>query len=93
MWSECVETWIVHKPERVHKFCKRKKKHDDNHLEMSSGIPLLCVDEGGEEDRIPDEEDWGVVAHKVPVTFLCVEFHSKASRVPAGLKGKNKSIL
>jgi hypothetical protein len=33
------------------------------YLEMSGWISLLCVNETGEEKRVSDEEDWGVVAN------------------------------
>ena len=54
----------------------------NTYLEMSSWVPLLGMDEGWEEDGISDEEDGSVVAYEIPVTFLCVEFHSIASRIP-----------
>ena len=44
---------------------------------MGDRVPLLGVDEAGEEDRVPDEEDGGVVADEVPVALLGVELHGE----------------
>ena len=44
---------------------------------MSLRISLLSVDEAREEERVPDEEDRGVVAHEVPVALLRVELDGK----------------
>ena len=45
---------------------------------MGDRISLLGVDEAGEEERVPDEEDGRVVAHHVPVALLRVELDGKA---------------
>lgn len=57
-------------------------KQSSLHLEMSLWVPLLSVNEGGEEDRITNKEDRSVVANKIPIAFLCVELYGKASRIP-----------
>ena len=46
---------------------------------MGDRISLLGVNEAGEEERIPDEEDWSVVAHHVPVALLRVKLDSEAA--------------
>lgn len=50
---------------------------------MGDRVAFLGVDEGWEEDGVPDEEDGNVVAHEVPVALLRVELHGKPARVPA----------
>ena len=45
---------------------------------MGDRISLLRVDEAREEEGVPDEEDWGVVAHHVPVALLRVELDGEA---------------
>ena len=52
-------------------------------LQVGHRVPLLGVDEVGEENRVTDEEDWSVVSDQIPVTLLSVELHSKPTRVPA----------
>lgn len=52
---------------------------------MSSWVPLLGVNEGREENRIPDEEDGSIVAYQIPITFFCIKLHSITSRIPAGM--------
>jgi len=44
-------------------------------------VTLLCMDEIWELHWVTDEENWGVVASHVPVSFFSVEFYSKSSRV------------
>ena len=51
-------------------------------LQVGGGVPLLGVDEAGEEEGVADEEDGGVVAHTVPVALLGVELDGEASRIP-----------
>ena len=50
-------------------------------LQVGCRVPLLGMNKTGEQDRVPDEKDGGVVTHQVPVTLLRVEFDRKASRV------------
>lgn len=50
-------------------------------LQVGLRIPLLCVDEGGEEEGVTDEEDGCVVADEVPVAVLSVVLHGEAARV------------
>jgi len=50
-------------------------------MQVGDRIPLLGVDEGGEQDGVPDEEDGRVVAHQVPVALLRVELHGEAAGV------------
>lgn len=52
-------------------------------LQMSHWVPLLSVDETGEEDGVSDEENWSVVADQIPVAILCVELHGKSTRIPS----------
>ena len=56
-------------------------------LQMRGRVALLGVDEGGEEDRVADEEDRRVVAHHVPVALFRVELEGKASRVACRVRG------
>lgn len=49
---------------------------------MSSGIPLLGVNEGREENGVSDEEDGCVVAYQVPVAFFCVQLYGKSTWIP-----------
>ena len=53
---------------------------------MGDRISLLRMDEAREEEGVPDVEDWGVVAHHVPVALLRVELDGEAPE-------KRKSIL
>ena len=46
---------------------------------MSLRIPLLSVDEAWEQYWIPDEEDWGIVPYKIPISILSVKFNCKSS--------------
>lgn len=50
-------------------------------LQVGRRVPLLGVDEAGEEEGVADEEDGGVVAHTVPVALLGVELDGEASRI------------
>lgn len=50
-------------------------------LQMRRRVPLLGVDEAGEQLWVPDEEDGRVVAHQVPHTLLGVELDGEAARV------------
>lgn len=52
---------------------------------MGHRIPLLCVNEAWEEKGVTDEEDGGVVAHQVPVTFFGVKLHSKTTWVTCSI--------
>lgn len=54
-------------------------------LAVGRGVPLLGVNEGRKENGVPDEEDGGVIADEVPVSFLRVELHSKASWVTSSV--------
>lgn len=51
-------------------------------FEVGLGVALLGVDEDGELGGIAQEEDGGVVEDPVQVALLCVELHSKPTRVP-----------
>ena len=48
-------------------------------------MPLLRVDKVGELERIPDEENGGVVADEIPVALLRVEFQRKAAHIALGI--------
>ena len=48
---------------------------------MGDRVPLLGVDETGEEHWVPDEEDGSVVAHQVPVALLGVKLDGEPTRV------------
>ena len=48
---------------------------------MSDRVPLLGVDEAGEEEGVTDEEDGGVVAHEVPVALLRVELDGESTGI------------
>lgn len=50
-------------------------------LQVRRRVPLLGVDEAGEEQRVPDEEDGGVVAHQIPHALLGVELDGETARV------------
>lgn len=51
-------------------------------LHVRGGVALLRVDEVGELESIPDEEDGRVVTHHVPVAFLRVELDGEPTRIP-----------
>jgi len=51
-------------------------------LEMGSRVPLLGMDEAGEENWVPDEEDRGVVSDQIPNAILGVELDCKSSGIP-----------
>ena len=53
---------------------------------MGNWIPLLGVDEAGKQDRITDEEDRGVVANQIPVSFLSVHLDGKSSRITSCIR-------
>ena len=48
-------------------------------------ISLDCVIQVREFERVSEEEDRSVVADKVPVASVCIEFHSEPSDVPFGI--------
>ena len=48
---------------------------------MGLGVPLLGVDEAGEEEWVADEEDGRVVPGKIPDSFVRVELDGKTTRV------------
>jgi hypothetical protein len=50
-------------------------------LQVCRRVPLLGVDEAGEQQWVPDEEYGCVVAHQIPHTLLGVELDGKAARV------------
>lgn len=50
-------------------------------LQVGLGISLLGVDEGGEENGIPDEEDRRVVADDIPHAVVGVEFDGETARI------------
>mmetsp|Transcript_9343 Transcript_9343/g.29469 ORF Transcript_9343/g.29469 Transcript_9343/m.29469 type:complete len:472 (+) Transcript_9343:83-1498(+) len=50
-------------------------------LQVRSWVPLLGVDEGREQQRVPDEEDGSIVARERPVALLSVELDGKAARI------------
>merc|ERR1719234_2661959 len=97
---ECVRTVSIHESVAIGGSAVRKQEGDlvSGHghegdevpehvgvLEVGNRVPLLGVDEVGEEYGVPDEEDGGVVAHDVPVPLLGVELHSKSTRVPGSV--------
>ena len=49
--------------------------------EAAVGFGLGGMDQIGKLDRVLNEEDRDVVAHKIPVAFLGVELHRKAANV------------
>lgn len=50
-------------------------------LEVSLWVPLLGVDEAGEEEGVTDEEDGSVVPREVPYSLVGVELDGKTSRI------------
>lgn len=52
-----------------------------SYFQVCSRIPLLSMDETGEKERIPDEENRSVVANKVPVTLVSVKLDCKSSKI------------
>lgn len=60
-------------------------------LQMSGRIALLGVDEAGEQDRVPDEEDRRVIADQVPDAVFGVEFNSEPSRIANRVRGSGLS--
>ena len=53
---------------------------------MGNWIPLLGVDEAGEMDWIAEEEDWGVVADQIPVSFLSVKLDGISSGITSRIR-------
>jgi hypothetical protein len=41
------------------------------------------VDEQGKQNRVPEEENRGVISHKVPDPIFCVELYGKSTGIPA----------
>lgn len=54
-------------------------------LQMRLRIPLLGVNEAGEQDGITNEEDGGVVANQIPDTVLRVELDGESARITSGI--------
>lgn len=52
---------------------------------MSLWVSFLCVNEAGEEDRVSDEEDWGIISYEIPDTVFGVEFDCETSGVANGI--------
>ena len=50
-------------------------------------VTLDCMVKVRELQRVTKEEDRGIVAHKVPVTLIGVEFHCKAADITLGIGG------
>ncbi len=50
-------------------------------LNVVLGVGLQGMNHVRELDAIPDEEDWHVVAHQIPVTLPGVELDRKPTRV------------
>lgn len=48
---------------------------------MRLWVPLLRMDEAWKQNWVTDEEDWGVVAHQVPIAFFSVKLDRKPTRV------------
>lgn len=48
---------------------------------MRGGISFLGMDEGWEENRVPNEEDRGVVADEVPIALFRVELNRESARI------------
>mmetsp|Transcript_30103 Transcript_30103/g.39640 ORF Transcript_30103/g.39640 Transcript_30103/m.39640 type:complete len:302 (+) Transcript_30103:593-1498(+) len=53
--------------------------------QMCFGVTLLGVNEAWEQHGIPDEENRGVVAHQIPVSFFRIEFYCKSTGVPGSV--------
>lgn len=58
-----------------------KVPHHVRILQMGLRVSFLRVYKAGEENRVSDEENGGIVAHQIPNTVLGVEFHRKTSRI------------
>ena len=54
-------------------------------LEVSLRVPLLGVDEAGEEEWVTDEEDGSVVPREVPDSLVGVELDGEASRITCSI--------
>jgi len=50
-------------------------------LNVVLGVGLQGMNHVRELDAIPDEEDWHVVAHQIPVTLPGVKLNRKSTRV------------
>lgn len=48
---------------------------------MSARVPLLRVNETGEQERVTNKKNRCVIAHNIPITLLSVELHSETTRV------------
>ena len=55
--------------------------HRSRIAEVGFWIPLLGVDEVWKFERVPQEKHWRVVAHQVPIAFLCIELKRKTTHV------------
>lgn len=53
---------------------------------MRHGVPLLCMNKGGEQNGITNEEDGGVVPHQVPIALLRVKLHRKPTWVTCSIR-------
>jgi len=47
-------------------------------MQIRTGIPLLGMNEAGEEDWVTDEENGRIVADQIPIALLRVIFHGKS---------------
>ena len=54
---------------------------------VGAGIPLDRMVEVMEFEGVAQEEDGGIVPDKIPVPFLCIEFHGKTPNVAFGVGG------
>ena len=48
-------------------------------------VTLYGMVKVGELQRIAQEEDWGIVAYKIPITVVGIEFHCKTAYVTLGI--------
>lgn len=60
-------------------------------FQMRLGVPLLRVDEAREENRVPNEKYWRVIAHEIPNPVLGVELHRETPGVSYGVRGSGLS--
>ena len=55
-------------------------------FQMRLWVPLLRMNETWKQNGVTDEEDWGVVAHQVPIAFFSVKLDRKSTRVSSRVR-------
>jgi len=56
-------------------------------LEICLRVSFLCVNECWKFDTITYEEYWSIVSNHIPVSFFCIEFDGKSTRISCSIGG------